>query len=203
MSNDQQIDLIDKFYSFVPDDTTYQKPSNAGMKHADYGKNKRRVHLPEPELFSNRIKSAHPEKEPRLEEYVQLSETNSNESIVNDEVIDYFDPDREIHRVYEMVNRDDEKHCPKSVKRCQSCLRAFIESDIVIKTSGERTHHCTKTGKEKNSFGNLYLHFLTKCLKQYESNFKISQIYVPSYTAGRLSINVVRSLKEKGLKLPE
>ena len=88
MTSDQQTDLIEKFYSFVPDDTTYHKPSNAGMKHTNYGKIKRRVHLPEPEPFSNRIKSPHPEKEPRLEEYVQLSQTNSNESIVIDEVID-------------------------------------------------------------------------------------------------------------------
>ena len=103
-----------------------------------------------------------------------------------------------------MVYRDDDKHCPKTVKRYQSCLRAFIESDIVvIKTSGERTHHCTKSGKEKISFGNLYLHFLIKCLKQYDSKFKVSQIHVPSYTAGRLSIDVVRSPTEKGLKLPE
>ena len=38
MTNDQQIDLIEKFYLFVPNDTTYHKTSYAGMKRADYGK---------------------------------------------------------------------------------------------------------------------------------------------------------------------
>ena len=68
--------------------------------------------------------------------------------------------------MYEMVYRNDEKHCPKSVTRSQSCLCHVI----VNNTTGRRTYHCI-----------------------------ISQIHVPSCTAGRLAINVVGSLKEKGL----
>ena len=97
-----------------------------------------------------------------------------------------------------MVYRDDVKTLSIVCETMPILFACFIESDIVvIKTSGERTHHCTKTGKEKISFGNLYLHFLANCLKQYDSKFEISQIHVPSYTTGRLSIHVVRSLKEK------
>ena len=69
----------------------------------------------------------------------------------------------------------------------------------MLLTSDERTHHCYKTGKDKISFRNLCLHFLTKCLKE---KFKIGQILVTSHTAGGLPINMVRSLKEKRLTFP-
>ena len=57
MTNDQQIDLIEKFYTFIQVNTIDYKPSNVGMKCVDCDKNKGRVHLPEPELFS--IKYSH------------------------------------------------------------------------------------------------------------------------------------------------
>ena len=51
VTNDQQIDLIEKFYTFTPDNTIYRKPSNAGMKRADYDKKERRIRVPEAELI--------------------------------------------------------------------------------------------------------------------------------------------------------
>ena len=55
MSAKNQQNLLKKFYESTLGATLYTKPSGAGKKVGDSGKNKRRVRLPVPELFKDRV----------------------------------------------------------------------------------------------------------------------------------------------------
>ena len=107
------------------------------MKTGDSGKNKRRVRLPEPQLFEDRVASP---PQPIAKVARQVSPPVENE--LSEGELDFdmlFNPDRVIDTDYQLVHRSDNKSCPKSVKRCQNCSRPFSESDIVvIKTHGVR-----------------------------------------------------------------
>ena len=43
--------ILKAYFHYVPGDKTYKKPVSSGLKPSNSGKNKRRVRLPEPELF--------------------------------------------------------------------------------------------------------------------------------------------------------
>ena len=89
-----------------------------------------------------------------------------------------FDPDREIVCPYYLIHRKDTKQCPKSVKRCESCKRVFSAADhILVKTTGER-EFVDKKGKVVRQNGNVYLHYLTSCLKEHKPSFTFDQIVV-------------------------
>ena len=76
-----------------------------------------------------------------------------------------FDPDRVEVKQYYLVLRCDTKSCPPIVSRCQQCRTAFGSANIAVaKTSGERERY-GKKGEVMNYHGNIYVHFLTKCLK--------------------------------------
>ena len=54
MSIESQDVIIDKFDKYTPDQIVYQKPGSSGLKSSS-GKNKKRVNLPETEVFVNRL----------------------------------------------------------------------------------------------------------------------------------------------------
>lgn len=60
--------------------------------------------------------------------------------------------------------------CPKSVQRCEQCRVAFGKNDVVlVKTVGSR-ERTDKNGKSIKYQGNVYLHYLTTCLKEYDQH---------------------------------
>ena len=93
---------------------------------------------------------------------------------------DILDPDRITGKHYDLVHRDDNKLCPKSVQRCEQCRVAFNHADkVLVKSVGVR-ERTDKSGKIVKYTGNVYLHYLTTCLKEYDQNFSFNAITVPS-----------------------
>jgi len=56
---------------------------------------------------------------------------------------------------------------------------------VIIKSVGVR-ERADKAGKTVKYTGNVYLHYLTNCLKEYDQNFAFNAINVPSRTINRL-----------------
>lgn len=78
---------------------------------------------------------------------------------------------------------------------------AFQQADIVlVKTTGVR-ERTGKSGKFVKYTGNVYLHFLTKCLKEFDQRFSFSAITVPSKTLTFLRDGSRESLEAKGLQV--
>ena len=102
-----------------------------------------------------------------------------------------LDPDRV---EYHLVLWCDTKSCPPSVSRCQQC-----SADIaVVKTSGKR-ERCGKKGQVMKYHGNIYLHFLTKCLNQHDVNFAFEKIAVRKNAQHSLPDSVKLMLEGKGV----
>lgn len=92
---------------------------------------------------------------------------------------------------------------PKSVQRCEQCRVAFHQADVVlVKTVGVR-ERTDKSGKQVKYTGNVYLHYLTKCLREYDQNFAFNAILVPSRTLEFLPDGSRKKLTEKGLQIQE
>ena len=94
--------------------------------------------------------------------------------------LEMLDPDCIAGKQYELMHRNDTKLCPKMVQRCEQCRVSFHQADIVlVKTVGicERTD---KSGKQVKYSGNIYLHYLTKCLTEFNQNFAVPAITVPA-----------------------
>ena len=108
-----------------------------------------------------------------------------------------FDPDRVEVKQYHLVLRCDTKSCPSSVSKCQQCRTVFASADIAgVKTSGKRERY-GKKGEVMKYHGNIYLHFLTKCLKQHDSNFAFEKIAVTKNTQDSLPDSVKLMLEAK------
>ena len=113
---------------------------------------------------------------------------------------DILDPDRITGKHYDLVHRDDNKLCPKSVQRCEQCRVAFNHADkVLVKSVGVR-ERTDKSGKIVKYTGNVYLHYLTTCLKEYDQNFSFNAITVPSRTIKLLPEGSRESLAAKGLQ---
>ena len=56
-----------------------------------------------------------------------------------------------------------------------------------------------KSGKVVKYSGNVYLHFLTQCLKKYDQNFSFSSITVPTHTLAFRPEGGQEKLEAKGL----
>ena len=86
----------------------------------------------------------------------------------------------------QLVHRDHPKLCPKSVWRCEHCRIAFKATDILlVKTVGVR-EITDKAGSKKKFSGNVYMHYLTKCLREYDLNFTFKMVSVPKGTQEKL-----------------
>ena len=91
-----------------------------------------------------------------------LNDVHSEEEIDNEE--DPFNPQRTVVQKYDLVHRKDMKLCPKKVTTCQSCPTSFRQFDaVLIRTYGTQ-EFTDKSENQKLVNGNLYLHFLEKCL---------------------------------------
>eukprot|EP00111_Clytia_hemisphaerica_P014489 TCONS_00042663-protein len=103
-----------------------------------------------------------------------------------------------------LVLRNDHKLCPKRVTRCQQCQIAFTdETDrFVLKTRGMRERPPDKDkGGRKLYEGNVYLHFLTDCLKKWDKKFKYETVIVPNSTKEKTQDKWKPYLRKKGIKI--
>ena len=114
-----------------------------------------------------------------------------------------LDPDRITGNQYDLVHRQDTKLCPKSVTRCEQCRIVFNQSDAVVVKSVGLRERTDKNGKTVKYTGNLYLHFLTKCLQEYDQKFSFNAVTVPTRTLGFLPSGSKDKLKLKGLQVEE
>lgn len=145
--------------------------------------------------------------------FVQVADGNTTESasqVNNDSNQDndipaelaFLDPDREQNKQYMLVLRKDYKLCPKRVTRCQQCQIAFTEESdkFVIKTRGMRERPPDKGGKKLYE-GNVYLHFLTDCLKKWDKKFKYEAVIVPNSTKEKTQDKWKPYLRKRGIKI--
>ena len=112
--------------------------------------------------------------------------------------LDFPDPDREVQQQYLLVYRDDTKLCPKSVQRCEQCRLAFSSPPdfLVVKSRKNR-----KVGRKKKYSGNIYIHFVRKCLRSYNLNFRFDMVKVPQRTLTRLPNSWKEGLRNKGVQI--
>ena len=53
--------------------------------------------------------------------------------------MDFLDPERVNGKQYQLLSRDDNILCPKSVERCEQCRTAFCQTDkVIVKSVGVR-----------------------------------------------------------------
>ena len=125
-------------------------------------------------------------------------QSNTNTS---DDTSQMLDPDRIPGKQYDLVHRNDNKSCPKSVQRCEQCRIAFHQGDaVVVKTAGVR-ERTDKSGKIVKYTGNVYLHYLTTCLRKYDQHFTFKDVTVSARTLSFLPKDSHILFLEKGLKV--
>ena len=72
---------------------------------------------------------------------------------------------------YQLIHRDDPKSCSKSVRRCEHCLVAFKATNILLVKTIRVRQITDKEGSKEKLSGNIYLHYLTKFMREYDLNF--------------------------------
>jgi len=202
-SPDRRNQHIQAFLKFSPKPSQlYHKPASAGLKRPG----QKRRSSEEATIFiecptSSPSSSAAPSSSKPLSSAspslsaTSLSATQLDSQEEGDELLG-FDPDRATSNSYEIVVRGG--NCPKSVKRCESCKFPFNKFDkVLVKTVGVR-EFTDKNGHKKSATGNVYFHYLSKCLREHDHNFSFSKITVPAETQNLLTVNMVAMLKAKG-----
>ena len=146
---------LNAFFAYIPKQSyCYQKLASAGLKKAP--RVKRRVEKKEPAFFLDRTlgQSLMPkDKVTPIElanighDQIQTKEQSSSTVLPRQKrnsspaMLDPLNPDRKLSQQFQfqLIHHSDHKNCPPSVKRCQSCKRAFTSSDwVVVKTEGTR-----------------------------------------------------------------
>ena len=172
-----------------PVPTSTKKTKSAGYK-PNAGKQKRRARLPVPDMFRERIDVEPPVKLPRDDEDDEDADLDIDSA---------FNPDRKTSVRYDLVHRSDTKNCPKKVSVCNSCPIPYGPQDIaLVRTTGTR-EFITKSGKEKQVSGNIYIHFLDKCLKKQTKEFSYKFIHVSKKTQELCGAKAVESFKRRGM----
>ena len=97
----------------------------------------------------------------------QLPITQSKKTFAD--AVDPLNPFRIETHLYHLVHREDTKNCPRQVARCEQCRFNFTNADTVfVCTNGVREFTGPKTGKQRRQSGNIYLHYLKKCLEGHD-----------------------------------
>eukprot|EP00794_Sanderia_malayensis_P010551 gene10551-11671_t len=175
-------------YHVPPSYEKYPKPLNAGLKKKPC--QKRRADLPEPEMFQDLV-AAEPVK--NVVTPVKQRKINSQSlqrevvAKVQQPAIDVFDPFRVNNTMYTLVHRNNKSMFPLSVKRCEECKIAFITADVIAVKPTAVRELINNYGKRQKQTGNIYLHYLKKCLKVHNQKFEFNAVTVPSQTKKHLS----------------
>lgn len=113
--------------------------------------------------------------------------------------MDFLDPERVNGKQYQLLSKNDNILCPRSVERCEQCGTAFCQTDkVTVKSVGVR-EYTEKSGKVVKYLANVYFHYLKQCLKDYNQNFSFSSITVPAGTLKFLPEGAQAILEAKGL----
>ena len=75
-----------------------------------------------------------------------------------------------------------------------------MNDKCVIKTVGAR-EVTDDSGKRKTYTGNIYLHFLKKCLESYDFNFDFNQVIVSEKTKDQTPESWKKALRKHGLNI--
>ena len=118
------------------------------------------------------------------------------------DAVDPLNPFRIETCLYHLVHREDTKNCPRQVARCEQCRFNFNNADIVlVRTNGVREFTCPRTGKQRRQSGNIYLHYLKKCLEGHDNKFSFSAIVVLKETLKYLPTGSAKNLPIKDSSL--
>ena len=63
----------------------------------------------------------------------------------------------------------------------------FTSSDVIVVKTTAMREFTDPTGKQRRHSGNVYLHYLTNCLKGHDQKFQFSAIIVPDKTKVHLT----------------
>ena len=78
----------------------------------------------------------------------------------------------------------------------------FSSPDVVlVRTQGKHEFTDPKSGKQECRMGNVYLHYLKKCLEEYDTKFSFSAVKVLKETLDLLPAGSMIKLKKLGMKL--
>ena len=157
-SEQRKKDHISKFHQYSPTvDDTFAKPSNSGRKP---GYQRRQRNVSEPNIIVDRSEQVEYDENPIT------PEENARDSAD----LSFCDPQEREGKVYELHARSK---LPKSGSKCQGkCGRPIKDEDIMVIRSYRKVSWTDKaTGKEKQWFGPMYLHFKEDCLKNYGDKY--------------------------------
>lgn len=112
-----------------------------------------------------------------------------------------LDPDRASQQDYDLVHRSDNKMCPKTVQRCKQCWIAFGRNDVVLVNTVGSHERTNKNGKTVKYQANVYLHYLTSCLREHDQNFSFKTVVLSPRTLALLPDNSRQIFLDKGLKV--
>lgn len=197
-SKERQSQHLDSFLNFTAKAySSYVKPSNAGQKGNTKAGQKRRCNLPEPQFFSERSSFA-----------IDTEVTSSNHKIspvkiskISSTNWKVKSPEITTNDIFNSDRRPTKQSFPTTVQRCQECRISFMPQDFVgVKTTSDR-EYTDKNGQKKKSFGNVYLHYITTCLKEFDQNFNFNSINVPKGTQNHLKPSEIHKLKTKGCNI--
>lgn len=158
---------MEKFFNYVPKAVNqYKRPPSAG--HKAVPRKKHRSEQVEPEFSVDRVQPNMPPTQSIAASDMPLTPTTAASDIPTcSKYSDPLNPERQINNDFYLVHRRDHKNCPAKTKRCYSCKRLFTDTDwVVVKTDGER-EYTNNQGKVIKSHGNVYLHYLSGCLKEF------------------------------------
>ena len=198
----------------------YTKPSDAGKKSKPG--QKRQSNLPEADLFSplhvqDEKQDDRPESKSRQDDGPALkapltplkltkatkkswTATKSKKPSNQSSEIDIFNPHRIHSKLYTLVHKKDKSGYPASVKRCEECKVVFTSSDVIVVKTTAMREFTDPTGKQQRHSGNVYLYYLTNCLKGHNQKFQFSAIIVPDKTKVHLTDDQVAKLANIGCK---
>lgn len=122
-----------------------------------------------------------------------------NKKNASGDVVDPFNPDTPRQTAYHLVHKRYKKSFPASVQRCQECRICFTDMDwVAVKTTALQEYTNKEGRRVKSVGGNIYLHYLTKCIHEYDQNFSFSSARVSRDIQSVLRENELEKLKEKG-----
>lgn len=126
---------------------------------------------------------------------------SSKENAVDEEDLSFLNPDRLQMNQYQLVLWSDNKLYLKSVRRCHQCKKLFVDiSDLfVIKTFGMQ-NVTEKSGTIKKYTGNIYLHYIQKCLYNWDSEFYFGAVNFPEKAKEKTPATWKTELKRHGIK---
>ena len=104
------------------------------------------------------------------------------------------------YKSYKLVHRNDGKTAHIKLHDVWNCKILFNHLDVVIvRTTGIREYTDTK-GKQCKKSGNIYIHYMQKCIEEYDSFFSFKKIVVLKETLKHLPADALAKFRKQGLK---